>query len=440
MAVPRRVVVVGAGPAGLTAARALTTAGATVTVLERDPRPGGRSGLAELRVDGQVWRFDQGAEFVASFYRSTRYLARQVGLGRRDLVRLPMDGRVVLDGRRHPLPTSMAALLRTPLLSAASRRRLAAVGTRLTAAAPRWGNLAAAADLDDGDAATWFTAHVGRDYAERILPATLDALTLSPADRTSRVVGMAQLAAAPGTHLYCPRGGLSTLWESVAAALDVRYETTAVALRPDGDRVHVDTAGGDTLTADAVLLAGPPSLAGALLPADHPDRRLADDAEFSPAVLLHVALAAPAPVPHRVCPVGPGRHPLAGVEPLEIRGTGQVPDGRGGLAICAAPQLGAELIDEPDRPIRSLLLAEAERLLGQPLGDILGWSVVRHRYGVPLFGVGWLRRLHARDDALRAGTHRAGRIQLAGDWLASPSLEGAVRSALHACATLLRTP
>jgi protoporphyrinogen oxidase len=439
MAVPRRVVVVGAGPAGLTAARALTTAGAAVTVLERDPRPGGRSGVAELRVDGQAWRFDRGAEFIASFYRSTRYLARQVGLGRRELVRLPMDSRIVLDGRRHPLPTGAAAMLRTPLLSASTRRRLAGLGTRLAASAPRWGDLAAAADLDDEDAASWFAAHVGRDYAERILPATLDALMLSPADRTSRAVALAQVAAAPGAHLYCPRGGLGTLWESVAAALDVRYDTTVVALRPDGDRVHVDTAGGDTVTADAVVLAGPPSLGTALLPADHPDRSLADDATFSPAVLLHVALAAPAPVPHPVSPVGPGRHPLAGVEPLEIRGTGQVPDGRGGLAVCASPQLGAELLDEPDRPIRSLLLAEAERLLGQPLGDILGWSVVRHRYGVPLFGVGWLRRLHARDAALRARTHRVGRIHLAGDWLASPSLEGAVRSALHACATLLHS-
>lgn len=429
----------GAGPAGLTAARALTTAGAAVTVLERDARPGGRSGVAELRADGEVWRFDRGAEFIASFYRSTRYLARQAGLGRHDLVRLPMDSRVVVDGHRYQLPTSTQAMLRTPLLSAASRRRLVGLGTRLAAKAPRWGALAASAELDDGDAAGYFAAHVGRDYAERILPATLDALMLSPATRTSRVVGMAQFAAAPGARLYCPRGGLGALWDTVAEGVDVRYDTTAVALRRDGDRVHVDTASGDTVTGDAVVLAGPPELATTLLPDDHPDRPLAEDAAFSPAVLLHVALAAPAPVPHPVCPAGAGRHPLAGVEPLEIRGTGQVPAGRGGLAICAAPHLGAELLDEPDRPVRSMLLAEAERLLGEPLGDILGWSVVRHRHGVPLFTVGWLRRLHARDAALRARGGPAARIQLAGDWLGSPSLEGAVRTALRASAALLRS-
>jgi hypothetical protein len=84
-----------------------------------------------------------------------------------------------------------------------------------------------------------------------------------------------------------------------------------------------------------------------------------------------------------------------------------------------------------------MLLAEAERLLGVPLGDILGWTVVRHAEGVPLFTVGWLRRLRARATALPGRIGPDARILPIGDWLSSPSLEGAVRSALHTCALLL---
>ncbi|HEY3503165.1 MAG TPA: FAD-dependent oxidoreductase [Actinocatenispora sp.] len=438
MAVPRRVVVVGAGPAGLTAARALTTAGASVTVLERGTTPGGRSGVDELRVGDEVWRFDQGAEFVASFYKATRYLARQVGLGRQDLVRLPVDGRVVIDNRSYEMPATVRAMMRSPLLSARSKRHVMALGTRLATHAPDWRRLDAAADLDDTNAAAYFADTVGLDYVERILPVTMDALMLSPAARTSRVLGMAQFAAAPGSTLYCPRGGLATLWDAVAAALDVRYDTTVAALHPDGDTVRVETAGGDALTVDAVLVAGPPALAAALLPDGHPDRELATDAQSSPAVKLHLALAAPAPDRRPVAPAGAGRHALAGVAPLEGRDTGQVPDRRGGLEICAAPQLGAELLDEPDRAVRTMLLAEAERLLGTPLGDILGWSVVRHAEGVPLFTVGWLRRLRTRATGLPTRTGPDARILPVGDWLASPSLEGAVRNALRTCALVLR--
>lgn len=55
----RRVVVVGAGPGGLAAAILLAAAGVEVTVLERQPRVGGRS--AALEADG--FRFDLGPTF-----------------------------------------------------------------------------------------------------------------------------------------------------------------------------------------------------------------------------------------------------------------------------------------------------------------------------------------------------------------------------------------
>jgi len=55
-----RVVVVGAGLAGLSAALRLTGAGREVTVLEREDVPGGRNGLLELEGPTGTYRFDTG--------------------------------------------------------------------------------------------------------------------------------------------------------------------------------------------------------------------------------------------------------------------------------------------------------------------------------------------------------------------------------------------
>src|SRR5688572_28923129 len=56
-----RVVVVGAGLGGLSAALRLAGAGREVTVLERADVPGGRAGLLELPApDGGTYRFDTG--------------------------------------------------------------------------------------------------------------------------------------------------------------------------------------------------------------------------------------------------------------------------------------------------------------------------------------------------------------------------------------------
>lgn len=70
----RCAVVVGAGAAGLAAARALAARGLAVTVLERDAVVGGRA--RNDVVEG--WRFDRGAEFLTSFYLSLDVDRRQL--------------------------------------------------------------------------------------------------------------------------------------------------------------------------------------------------------------------------------------------------------------------------------------------------------------------------------------------------------------------------
>ncbi len=54
------VVVVGAGLAGLSAAMRLAGAGRSVTVIERDDRPGGRAGRLDIEVGDGTYRFDNG--------------------------------------------------------------------------------------------------------------------------------------------------------------------------------------------------------------------------------------------------------------------------------------------------------------------------------------------------------------------------------------------
>jgi predicted NAD/FAD-dependent oxidoreductase len=87
-----RVAVVGAGLAGLSAARALTDAGAEVTVIEKSRAPGGR---AATRRDGD-YRFDHGAQYFTQ--RDARTRAR-LDAWVRDGVVAPWTGTIaVRDG------------------------------------------------------------------------------------------------------------------------------------------------------------------------------------------------------------------------------------------------------------------------------------------------------------------------------------------------------
>lgn len=423
----RRVLVIGAGAAGSAAALRLQELGASVEVLEADEEPGGRARTDRVG----LWRFDRGAEFVASFYPRARALAARLGV---ELRPVPLRGGIVVDGRRFPLPFSPGAFLTSPLVSLPSKLRL----LRITGASAfrrerlRWSFLDGAADLDDESAESFFARVVGKDYADTILKATLESLALQPIAVASRALALVQAVEAPRAALFAPRGGVGALWEEADRRLTIRCGARVVALVSRGGEVRVELESGRGLEADAAIVAVPPRAAEPLLPASSAERAVARECRTTPIVKLHVALERPFAEGEPVCPAGPGAHPLAGVAVVEAKGTGQVPDGRGALDVCASPSLSTEILAASDDEVRGRLRAEAARLLGRPVEGVIDEVVVRLAEGIPLFAVGWLRRLRDLRRELVPS-----RITAAGDYLASPSLEGAVQSGEEAAERLL---
>src|SRR6266571_1908849 len=123
----RRVAVIGAGYAGLSAAIALARAGCAVSVFEANRVPGGRARRVEYR--GAL--LDNGQHLLLGAYRETLALMREVGVADRALRRLPLT--LVFPGRlrlaapaRCPAPLHLlVALLRAQGLT--WQERLAAL-------------------------------------------------------------------------------------------------------------------------------------------------------------------------------------------------------------------------------------------------------------------------------------------------------------------------
>ncbi|MDN3624071.1 FAD-dependent oxidoreductase [Methylobacterium isbiliense] len=89
------VVVIGAGLAGLSAARCLKDRGASVTVLEARSRVGGRARTERLPSGHAV---DHGAQFLSDDHKRLAALVAEVGLTR---VARDKAGRHLLRARRH---------------------------------------------------------------------------------------------------------------------------------------------------------------------------------------------------------------------------------------------------------------------------------------------------------------------------------------------------
>src|SRR5258708_6561077 len=122
-----RVIVVGAGVSGLSAAFRLQQAGLDVTVLEAEDHVGGKT--AATRRDG--FTLNRGATVLGASYDAMLALARDVGV-EAEIVKVAPTIGVVRDRRVHWLrgapPGALIDFVSTPLLSTRSKLLLVRAG------------------------------------------------------------------------------------------------------------------------------------------------------------------------------------------------------------------------------------------------------------------------------------------------------------------------
>lgn len=424
---PGRVLVVGAGIAGLAAATELAAAGADVTVLEATDRPGGR--IHSMRVNGCV--FEAGANFLASGYRVVPELAATAGVE----LRRAADGAGYLVGGR--LYTTRgddpSSSFRSGLLPWTAFARVATGMLRVALRHRDPSDLAAWTALDDRDAISWGRRTFGRSFTDGPMRAAFNGFYFADLAATSAtgLAAVASYGAGPFTSLTVD-GGLSRITDALAARLDVRYGVPVLRVEASATAVRVHT-GGHEETAEAAIIAVPGKAAAALLPdAGGPERELLTT-PYSHGMLVALGVAGHVPDDALgraygllIHPDEPG--PLAAVA-VASRAGHAAPNVD--LLTCfftdsAALALSGRTDEE---------LTELARRAVTRLGCDLAWSeanrVVRIPQAMPTIARGRSRAV----AAYRQSAH--GRVLLAGDYLAFPWTDSAAAAGRWAARRLL---
>jgi squalene-associated FAD-dependent desaturase len=459
----QRVVVIGGGLAGITAAIALAESGAEVTLLEARPRLGGAT--CSFNRDGLI--VDTGQHIYLGCCSAYRGLLGKLGMTASAPLQARFDVTVLAPGSRQgrlrrtalPGPLHMlSALGRYPFLSMNERvsvSRPALAMRRLDPADPkvdaqRFGDwLAARGQSERARRALWdlFTVsalNIAGDDASLALAATVVKTGLlgknNAADIGVPALPLGELHGDAGATLLAKLGAQVALGTKVSAIEDLTDDLTGARFRVRLARPAEDAALGDELLADAVVLAVPHEKAAPLVPPDAlPAGTVAAWAGLgaSPIVNVHViydrkvtdlpfAAAIDSPVQWIF-----DRTSISGLGNINH---GQSSPGQQYLAISLSA--ADEYVDVPASKLRDQFVpALAELFPAAREAQVAEFFVTRERRATFRQGPG--------TGALRprAGTQRPGLV-LAGAWTDTgwpDTMEGAVRSGLSAAIELRRT-
>lgn len=425
----RRLVVVGGGLAGLSAAWQGAGRGARVTVLEAGGRFGGK--IVTTRRDGFV--IEGGPDsYVACKPALTRLLGE---LGIADEVIAPGGGRRVAlfsRGALRPMPAGMGMVLPTRVRPFVATRVLGwsdKVRAGLDLLIPR--RLREGQDvsigaflrsrLGDGIVDRYAEAMVGGIYGAAVDELSLDAVlpSLRGNERRYRSLMVASLAQgraargrrrAGGGIVDSPfrtlAGGLGRLVEVLVARLadrgvDLRTGATAARLTDAG----VELADGGFVRADAVVLAGGAACSAQLL---------AEGAPAAAAALDEIPLASTTvvslgfrredferpPDSQGWLEADPG--PVSGVTISSVKFAGRAPHDQA-LVRVFVPDKRGPLADAPDGELMTEVLGHVRPLLGVD-GEPTLVRIDRWHAVMPKYTVGHLGRVAAVDGEL-AGRH-----------------------------------
>ncbi len=257
----RRVVVVGAGFAGLACSYELHTAGYAVTVIEARNRVGGRVLTVRDLVPGKT--IEGGGELIGSNHPTWVAYAQRFGLRFHD----------VTTGERAASPVWLNGRLLTPKEVKALFEELDAAYQGMTADAASidadepWRS-PDASRLDRMSAADWVRSLQLSERARLAIAVELldNGVAL---DRQSYLGHLAQVKGGglerywEESEAYRCRGGNDRLAQELAAAIgteNIRLSTPVTAIRVDDARVVVTCADGSRLEADDAVLSVPPSV------------------------------------------------------------------------------------------------------------------------------------------------------------------------------------
>lgn len=412
------IAVIGAGPAGLTAAYHLQRAGHQVDVLEAKSTVGGRTHAAHF---GPGHHCDTGAGWLATFYTHTLSLFREVGYD--NLYLLPRTVRgaadLLINGQIAPWPFRGPSVATSSLLTPEDKSRYDAYIDHLMQIQP---NHLQPDLLYDGRSAAEEFAPLGERVVEIILRSLFEGPWFTKLETLSATHARLWLRDVQDGFFFQVKDGMDAPWLHLAQQLHVETDCAVERIAVGAQQVTVATAHRERAY-DGVVLATPAPISARLL---GPDTAIAPpwlhEVNYAPQVRVYAARACADEAHFGVHLLPPGD--LFSIEYYSGKygSWGACPDDWQWVLLCTyGPTCDRFLHRDQNEVIHTLWQQAAD--ITPNLFPLEQADVVHYHHweaAVPIMAPGHYRRLHTFEQKAP--------VVFAGDWMSEACVEGAVRS------------
>lgn len=296
----KKVIVVGAGIAGLSAAWELQKAGYQVEVLEKADQVGGR--ISSQNVDGFVW--ERGAQIFLSGYSNVILLLREFKMVS-DIRRLKSELTIASHGRFYHYADHFRSFLQRPgLFGWWDALKVLAFRLRFREALFRRSisDLLLWHDFDRVSFACILRSWLTPKFVNCLIEPQVLGFFADRIDSVSSALGMILSSfTVRGLHNFTLRGGLQQLPLTMARSLNVKLSHVVEKVEATAHGVVVQIQGQSPLSVDYVILAVPAPLARKIFVGPSEIEQKAMTVEYGEFVIRGATVQSQVPLPAEFC-------------------------------------------------------------------------------------------------------------------------------------------
>lgn len=430
----KNIAIVGAGPAGLSAAYALKKNNFHVEVFEAEKVPGGR--VQSISCENGIV-IDRGASFITEAYRNTFKLIKMLGI-ENQLVAIAPHVRCEIQKDHHlevvdfGSPLALVKNHLIPRRQSLKAYKLFPALIRARMNCPDFSTLLGLDPFDNESMETWLTRTMGEETLRYHFSPFCELMWGWHPGQISKAFGIL-LALQGHQKIWTFRNGMGTLTQILAQNISLRCNMMVKGIYQTNEKVVLEMFSeakvSEKIHADAVILAIPGSAVLDIWknPPEH-EHAFLSQVNYVPNVVAHIFCTQEPPITaySRLFTKDSKSH-LAGITMEHKCRTNQLPQGQSLLYVSPSSNHQKILLTKSESEVAEFFVSELEKVFPGIRNSVRKIHIFRWRHATPTVHVGAVRAL-SKYRQIR----KSERIILAGDYLGSPTIEGAISSGLQA--------